>query len=140
MIRDALGDLCVLAILDVLFFALHSLLIVFNLTGWAWRRTRPLHLLTLGLTIFSWIVLGAFLGWGYCLCTDWHFQIRRQLGYYDPETSYIQLLIRRVVGAEVTRGTADFLAVGGLAAIIIATAVMWARDCRTIRQPNSVHA
>lgn len=119
-----------LSLLDQLFFAVHTLLIGFNMVGWAWRRTRTLHLVTFGLTAFSWIVLGAYYGWGYCLCTDWHFQIRRQLGYVDPESSYVQLLVGKLCGASLTRPSADLLAVSIFVAILVATTVVWIRDWR----------
>lgn len=119
-----------LNLLDKAFFVLHTLLIGFNMTGWAWRRTRVLHLVTLGLTTFSWFVLGAYYGWGYCLCTDWHFQIRRQLGYADLETSYIQLMATEWLGIRLDRTMADWLAGGVFAGILIATAVVWLRVWR----------
>lgn len=117
-----------LSLLDQFFFVVHALLIGFNMVGWAWRRTRTLHLVTFGLTAFSWIVLGAYYGWGYCVCTDWHFQIRRQLGYVDPETSYVQLLVGKLCGASLTRPSADLLAVSTFVAILVATTVVWVRD------------
>lgn len=119
-----------LSLLDQLFFAVHTLLIGFNMVGWAWRRTRTLHLVTFGLTAFSWIILGAYYGWGYCLCTDWHFQIRQQLGYVDPETSYVQLLVRKLCGGSLTRPAADLLAVSIFIAILVATVFVWIRDWR----------
>lgn len=133
-----------LPFLDAAFFVFHTLLIGFNMTGWAWRRTRRLHRIVLGLTIFSWFGLGAFYGWGYCLCTDWHFQVRRELGYRDPDTSYIQLLLRKAFGVQISRGESDVLAVSVLAAIVIAAAVVWAMDRarskgRKQSVPNPVH-
>ena len=53
-----------LALLDKAFFVFHALLIAFNMVGWAWRRTRTLHLIVLGLTAFSWTVMGASLWLG----------------------------------------------------------------------------
>ena len=92
-----------LVLLDKAFFLLHTLLIVFNMIGWAWSRTRLLHLVALGLTTFSWFVLGAFYGWGYCLCTDWHFQVRERLGYANVESSYVQLMASQVLGITLSR-------------------------------------
>jgi hypothetical protein len=122
-----------LTLLDKAFFAFHAGWIGFNLVGWAWRRTRPFQLVTLGLTAFSWFVLGAFYGWGYCLCTDWHFRVRRQLGHVDPESSYVQMLLNRVFGITLDRPTSDRLTMGVFAAIVIATAVVWSRDRRSAR-------
>jgi hypothetical protein len=63
----------VLEFLNITFFVAHNLLIAFNLVGWIFPRTRKLHLATIAATMFLWIVMGAFRGWGYCLCADWHF-------------------------------------------------------------------
>ena len=49
------------AFLNVFFFVFHSLWMLFNSVGWAWKRTRPWHLLTVGVTAFSWI----FFAWWY---------------------------------------------------------------------------
>jgi hypothetical protein len=102
-------------ILDVAFFVFHTAWIVFNCVGWAWRPTRPWQLLTVTLTALSWFVLGIWHGWGYCPCTDWHWQVRARLGYDDPP-SYIQLLIREITGIDLAPGLADALAVSGLVA------------------------
>ncbi|WP_435019310.1 DUF2784 domain-containing protein [Tundrisphaera sp. TA3] len=124
-----------LVLLDRAFFAFHALLIAFNMTGWAWRRTRVAHLAVLGLTAFSWFVMGAYHGWGYCLCTDWHFQVRRSLGYPVPESSFIQLLAGSV-GIPLGRATAGNLAVGVFAAILVATALAWTIDRRSGSAPG----
>ncbi|MBT3271653.1 MAG: DUF2784 family protein, partial [Spirochaetales bacterium] len=52
----------------------HSCVIIFNLTGWIWRKTRIPHLILIGLTAFSWFVLGIWYGFGYCPSTDWHWR------------------------------------------------------------------
>lgn len=112
-------------LLNLLFFVFHSGLVVFNLTGWYWRRTRRWHLLTMGATLFSWFVMGAWRGWGYCLCTDWHFQIRRSLGMHDGTTAYIQLQIRALTGILISRSTSDILTVLGLLLALVATIIVW---------------
>lgn len=117
-----------LTIADEALFAFHTLLIAFNMVGWAWRRTRPAHLAVLGMTAFSWFVMGAYYGWGYCLCTDWHFRVRRLRGVPVTESSFVQLLIRRCLGISIGRATSDALAVGVFAAIVVATAVAWTLD------------
>ena len=114
-----------LAVLDAGLFVFHTVLIAFNMVGWAWRRTRVAHLVVLAMTAFSWFVMGAFYGWGYCLCTDWHFRVRRSRGVPVPESSFVQLL-GKTLGVHLNRGTADALAVGVFAAIVVATAITWA--------------
>ncbi len=124
------GVLVLLVLLNKAFFVFHTLLIAFNMVGWAWRRTRALHLIVLGLTAFSWFVMGAFYGWGYCLCTDWHFRVRQHLGYAVRESSFVQLLIGKTIGLHIDRPMADNLAVGVFTAIVIATAISWTVELR----------
>jgi hypothetical protein len=87
--------------LNILFFVFHTAWMVFNLVGWAWRRTRPYQLITIGFTAFSWFILGIWNGWGFCICTEWHYEVRQRLGYVDPERSYVALLIRSLTGVHV---------------------------------------
>jgi hypothetical protein len=84
--------------LNIFFFFFHTTFTLFNLLGWAFKKTRPWNLLTLTLTAFSWFVLGIWHGWGYCLCTDWHWDVRRALGYHDTSHSYIHFLILKITG------------------------------------------
>jgi len=86
--------------LNIFFLVFHSALILFNTFGWIWRRTRRWNLATLGLTGFSWFVLGIWYGWGYCFCTDWHWQVRRHLGYHDNSNSYIHFLLLKITGID----------------------------------------
>ena len=89
-----------LAILNIVFFVFHTVLIVFNVFGWAHRKTRKWNLVTLLLTLASWVGMGMFYGMGYCICTDWHWQVREAMGIEDTASSYIVLLVRNVSGWE----------------------------------------
>ena len=87
--------------LNIFLFIFHTLFTLFNLTGWIFKKTRKLHLITISLTAFSWFFLGIWYGWGYCFCTDWHWDVRRKLGFHDDSDSYIQFLIQKLTGIEV---------------------------------------
>ncbi len=50
------------------------------------------------LTAGSWFILGIWYGWGYCVCTDWHWQVREGLGYHDRSDSYIHFLLLKLTG------------------------------------------
>lgn len=84
--------------LNYFFFVFHTALTLFNITGWIFKKTRKWNLATLLLTAFSWFVLGIWHGWGYCLCTQWHWEVREKLGYHDQSTSYIHFLILKLTG------------------------------------------
>lgn len=57
-------------------------------------------MITMLLTAFSWFLLGIWYGWGYCACTDWHWQAREALGYHDRSNSYIHFLILKLTGKD----------------------------------------
>ena len=91
-----------LNMLNVFFFGFHTLIILFNVFGWMVPKWRLAHFIVLGLTAFSWFVLGIWYGWGYCFCTDWHWQVRELLGYHDMSPSYIHFLILKLTGADLS--------------------------------------
>ena len=98
-------------ILDYSFILFHGSLILFNLTGWLWRRTRRIHLISIGMTILSWFGLGIFYGWGYCPCTEWHWQIKYKLGYTDLPYSYVKYYMDKLTGISWASFTVDALVV-----------------------------
>jgi hypothetical protein len=117
-------------LLNVAFFVFHTSWVVFNCVGWMWRRTRRWHLATVALTAASWFGLGVMYGWGYCPCTDWHWQVRERLGYRDPP-SYMQLLIAEVTGGLDLPSTAvDVGTVAVLLIVAVLSTVLNVRDRR----------
>jgi hypothetical protein len=114
-------------IVNVGFFVFHSSWIIFNCAGWMWRQTRVWHLAAVSLTALSWFGLGVWYGWGYCPCTEWHWQVRERLGYSDPP-SYIQLLIRQLIGIDPGLGLANSLALVTLMAAAVVSIVLNLRD------------
>lgn len=84
--------------LNYFFFAFHTAFTLFNIVGWIWPVTRKWHLATMLLTAASWFILGIWFGWGYCACTDWHWDVREQLGYHDQHRSYIHFLLLKLTG------------------------------------------
>jgi hypothetical protein len=119
-------------LLNLAFFAFHTAWIGFVSAGWIWRRTRRWHLLAVVLTALSWFGLGVWYGWGYCPCTDWHWQVRERLGYIDPP-SYTQLLIRVVTGIDLGSRAANALTLGVLVAAAAMSVVLHVRDRRAGR-------
>ena len=96
-------------LLDILFVAFHSALILFNLLGWMHPRTRRLNLVALVLTGLSWTLLGLFYGFGYCPLTDWHWQVLGRRGKATGQASCGRYLLERMLGRRVGAGTDDSL-------------------------------
>ncbi|HCI54441.1 MAG TPA: DUF2784 domain-containing protein [Bacteroidales bacterium] len=87
------------SLLDIFFVAFHTSLTIFNIIGWAWKKTRVLNLITLILTGSSWLFLGMIVGVpGYCPFTDWHFRVLEKLGKTNLPNSYIKYLADRITG------------------------------------------
>ena len=106
--------------LDYFFIVFHSTLVLFNLTGWIWPQTRGIHLIVISLTVLSWFGLGLFYGWGYCPCTDWHWQVKRKLGETNLPNSYVKYYLDQLTGLDWTPTVVDALVlVLGVGALVI---------------------
>jgi hypothetical protein len=108
-------------IIDIFFVVFHSSLILFNLFGWIWTKTRTFNLITLLLTGASWLFLGIiFETPGYCPLTDWHFNILLKLGKTGLPNSYIKYLMDRITGLNLNASLVDhFTLYAFLAALIL---------------------
>jgi len=88
-------------ILDIFFVVFHTSVILFNLFGWIWRKTRKYNLILLVITGASWLILGLIVGTlGYCPLTDWHFDVLEKLGVTDLPSSYVKYLADRLTGLD----------------------------------------
>jgi hypothetical protein len=90
----------ILKLIDIFFVVFHTALILFNVFGWIWRKTRKANLITLLLTAGSWFILGIFYGIGYCPLTEWHFNVLEKLGNSGLPLSYIEYLTERLTGMD----------------------------------------
>ncbi len=118
------------AFLDKFFFVFHSALIVFNLFGWIWRKTRVANLVVVLLTVFSWTILGIWYGFGFCPSTEWHWQVRAKLGHYDMPSSYTKFLVDSLTGLDLNEKLVDIFAVMFLTLALFASVLTNMRDWR----------
>ncbi len=112
--------------LNIFFFVFHTVFILFVLFGWIWKKARAFHLGALVLTAFSWFGLGIFYGFGYCFCTDWHWNVRHRLGYPEMPRSYVKFLILTVTGWDLNDGLVDAVTVAvflGVFALAVCLAI-----------------
>ena len=95
-------------LLDIFFVLFHIFIILFNLFGWIWKRTRKYNLILLLLTGGSWLFLGLLVGTlGYCPLTDWHFDVLEKLGQTNLPLSYIKYLADRLTGLNFSSSMVD---------------------------------
>lgn len=123
-------DLGLYRLYDILFVAFHTALVVFNVLGWAWRRTRRVHLLTISATLLSWFGLGIAYGWGYCPLTDWHWQVKRALGETGLPASWVKYYLDRLTGLAWNATLVDGLVVGTALAALVLSVGLNLRDRR----------
>jgi hypothetical protein len=110
-------------ILDIFFVIFHTSLVLFNLFGWIWKRTRLLNLFLLALTGTSWLFLGLIVGTlGYCPLTDWHFRVLSRMGETNIPDSYIKYLADRLTGLDFNSILVDKVTLYSyLAALLLST-------------------
>ena len=118
---------------NAFFYGFHTILILFNLFGWLHVRTRRLNLISLLATFGSWVLPGAWMGWGYCFLTDWHYKILRRLGEREMPSNYIAFLIQKITGWLPDNGLVNALTVG--LAILAFGCSLWV-NLRSGKQPE----
>lgn len=116
----------------------HTCIILFNIFGWIWKKTRLANLILLSLTAFSWFFLGIWYGYGYCPSTDWHWQVRMKLGIYDMQSSYLEFLFETFTGLDVSRTLVDIFALIFLGAAFCASIVLNIRDWKKQRATKAL--
>ena len=98
-----------LEFLDNLFLWLHIVIIIFNLFGWIWIKTRKWHFWLMVTTIFSWLVLGLKYGMGYCFLTDWHWDVKRKLGETNLPASFVKYFLDEYTSLHISATNVDLI-------------------------------
>jgi hypothetical protein len=112
--------IAVYVFLDIFLTIAHIAVTLFNLTGWIWKRTRKAHLLVLSLTLLSWLLLGFWYGWGYCVLTDWHWEVKEKLGEKNLPASFIKYLGDKLTGRDLDPLLVDNITLGCLVFSVVA--------------------
>jgi Protein of Unknown function (DUF2784) len=110
-----------LQVLDIFFTFLHLFIIGFNLTGWAFKSTRKIHLFVVSATVACWFILGIWYGIGYCPVTDWQWQVKEQLGEHNLPGSFIKYLADKISGQNTDAELIDVLTAVSFALTVMIT-------------------
>ena len=113
--------LAMLELLDLIFLLLHLLVIFFNLFGWIWKKTRKPHLIVLAATLFSWFILGLKYGLGYCFLTDWHWEIKMELGETNLPNSFIKYFFDQYTFFDLSAELVDIITIVAITLVILIT-------------------
>ena len=109
---------------DYFLAVFHVGLTLFNLIGWASVTTRRIHMVTLLLTLCSWLLMGIWKGMGYCLVTDVHWEIKRRLGQHVYTGSCIKYYLDMWTGADFTIATVNVATTIAMVALVVITVYM----------------
>ncbi|ANE51193.1 DUF2784 domain-containing protein [Flavisolibacter tropicus] len=127
-----------LQFLNGFFFIFHTAFTLFNITGWWFPATRKWNLITLLLTAFSWFVLGIWYGWGYCLCTDWHWDVRARMGLHDQQQTYIHFLLFQLTGIDFNEKLVDYVTLAiFVLSLLMSIYLNWNDRKRNVNQASS---
>ena len=120
-----------LQFLDILLFATHFVVMMFIILGWIWPKTRKAHLILLAATLLSWFVMGYWKGWGYCILTDWEWDIKRELGETNLPSSYTAYIFNSILGLNLSRIVVDYItALGLLFGVVMAIYFKWLKKSK----------
>ena len=120
-----------LQFLDILLFATHFVVMMFIILGWIWPKTRKAHLILLAATLLSWFVMGYWKGWGYCILTDWEWDIKRELGETNLPSSYTAYIFNSILGLNLSRIVVDYItALGLLFGVVMAIYFTWLKKSK----------
>jgi hypothetical protein len=100
----------VLILLDWLLTAVHVVVILGFVFLWIPRRTARLHGWLVLLTAFSWLVLGFFKGFGYCVLTDLQWRVKEARGVRHLPGSFIKYAADFVTGTSLPPSLVDGVA------------------------------
>ena len=106
---------------DILFFWLHIVIILFNLLGWIWVKTRRIHLVVVTVTLFSWLILGIKYGLGYCFLTDWHWNVKYELGETNLPASFVKYFFDNYTPISLSAQTVDWITIIAFGIAILMT-------------------
>jgi hypothetical protein len=116
-------------VLDIFFVIFHSSIVLFNLFGWIWKKTRIWNLVLLLVTGSSWLFLGLIVGTlGYCPLTDWHFSVLEKLGKTDLPYSYVKYLADRLTGLDINATLVDKVTLYSFLVALIISSFLNIRD------------
>lgn len=96
-----------LQFLNIFLDLFHLSLMLLILFGWMIPRIRKIHLIVALLIGITWLIFLQSKGIGYCILTDWHWQILMKLGKTNLPDTYAQYLYVRLTGLTIQKNTAQ---------------------------------
>ena len=96
-------------------------MVLFVLFGWIPKSTRKAHLIVIALILISWLGIGVYKGViGYCPLTDWHWDIKYELGERNIPSSFTEYMLEKITGVDLDRKLVDTGTAAGLILSVLA--------------------
>lgn len=112
-----------LSLANIFFHIVHLAIILFFLFGWLSEKTIIAHCILSALILFSWCVLGLYFGFGYCLCTDIQWRIKRKMGEQPSTEYYIKYILDKLTGLDTNPKTVNAITTYSFFSILILSSV-----------------
>lgn len=114
---------------NLIYHVIHLAVIIINCVfGFIPGRCQRLFILTYTTTIVSWLGFGLQYGLGYCFLTDWHWQLKRDMGEHNLPPSYIHYISETWLNLDLSRGAIDM----GVAMIFIALLLVYIVNIKNV--------
>lgn len=81
-----------LDILNAFLTFTHVAIILIICLGWIWKKFHLLYVICNSCALFSWLILGFFKGYGYCLLTDIQWTLLESRGATNLPDTFIDYL------------------------------------------------
>ena len=113
---------------DYVLTLIHVLVVLCVVFGWVPKRTRRGHRWLVACTFMSWVALGPFYGFGYCVLTGWHWDIKGARGLKPETSSFIKWAIDSSTGWDAPAAWVNNATIGVFVVICLITPVLWWRE------------
>jgi hypothetical protein len=122
-----------LIVLNCALHVLHLAVMFLNTLGWMWPRLRLASLAMQLITVSCWVGFGLAKGWwGYCILTDWHWQVKTALGETDLPINYPAYILENWLGLAVSSDFSSGLILGTFAMAVLVNGWLVLRSKMTL--------
>ncbi|MEW6662072.1 MAG: DUF2784 family protein [Bacillota bacterium] len=111
---------------DIFLFTLHLSVVLINMFGMFFRRTRKIQIATVCLTMLNWFGLGYYYGFGYCILTDLEWQVKaKYIEGFQPPGSWVKYYLDLLFNRNFSDTAVEILCYAVLGVILLGMAISY---------------